>query len=505
MKFSGFISYSHQDGTELTEDLYEYLVKLLPNFQPVFDENISEGELLEQIKEKLSLCNILVVIITPATIKSKAVAEEIELAKKLNLKIIPCKDKYVGLDWSQVPWNIDEYKGIDFENLGELKRKLVFALSNSLQELEEEPETNRTKIQSSVEHNSKSLPLVVQSDKSVYIIGSDMICTVIEPDKTSQEPISLKIYDEFKHEVYQKSFKINPSGNGIYQDVIEIGGDDWPTTPGSELTIVVEHAGKIAKLNFFLSNFGVIIELDQKVYSWTDKIHITLVAPDFIRDPNKIERIGNDPEGIISIRTRMGRIDDYELVETGPGTGIFIGEIRLTGFQYDKLTPDMLPNFGKTFGKGSKGGMIACDSNDGISVEFKTKDLSVIGSALIRWNIGEIQWMKPTYSLADTGSIVVIDPDMNFNPNLIEIFKIRVWSDSDAAGTEIIVVETGPETGIFEGDLQFSTETKDGVSLKVSPGDSVIAEYVDYTLPDPYKKGDSLTIKASANIVPHKK
>ena len=57
-----------------------------------------------------------------------------------------------------------------------------------------------------------------------------MICTVIEPNNTSQEPISLKIYDESKHEVYQKLFEINPNGNGIYQDIIEIGGDDWPTT-----------------------------------------------------------------------------------------------------------------------------------------------------------------------------------------------------------------------------------------------------------------------------------
>ena len=503
MKFSGFISYSHQDGTELTADLYEYLVKLLPNFQPVFDENVSEGELLEKIKEKISLCNILVVIITPATIRSKAVAEEIELAKKLNLKIIPCKDKYVGMGWSQIPWNINEYKGIDFENLGELKRKLVFSLSNSLQELEEEPESIRTKIQSSYEHNSESLPLVVQSDKSVYIIGSDMICTVIEPNNTSQEPISLKIYDESKHEVYQKLFEINPNGNGIYQDIIEIGGDDWPTTPGSELTIVTEHAGKTAKLNFFLSNFGITIELDQKVYSWSDKVHIAVVASDFIRDPNKIERIGNDPKGIISIKTRMGRIDNYELVETGSGTGIFSGEIRLTGFQYDKLTPDTVNNFGKTFGKGSKGGMIACNSDDAISIEFTTKTETIVGSALIRWSIGEIQWMKPTYSLADVGSIVVIDPDMNFNPNLIEIFKIRVWSDSDPVGTEILVVETGPEKGIFAGNIMFDTKTVDGVSLKVSPGDSVVAEYVDYTLPDPYNQGDSLTITATAEIIPY--
>ena len=500
MKFSGFISYSHQDGVELTEDLYGYLVTLLSNFQPVYDDNIAEGNRLEKIKEKISLCDVLVVIITPATVQSMAVKEEIELAKELGLKIIPCKDKYVGLDWSELPWDISEYKGIDFENSGELKRKLVSALSKSLQELEEESEPVRTKIQSSTGFVSESLPLVIQTDKSVYIQNSDMICTVINPNLTSKVPISVKIFNKSKNEVYQKTFEIIPNGNGIYQDIIRLGGDNWPTEPGSELTIVAEHEGKTAKLIFFLSNFGVAIELDQKVYTWTDKVRITVVAPDFSRDPNKVERIGNNDDGVITIKTRMGKIENYELVETGSDTGIFIGELCLTGFQHDKLPPDIVNNFGKISGNGPKDGRIGVDSDDGVSVEFKTKTETITASALIRWNIGEVQWMQPNYSLGDTGTFVVIDPDMNLDPNLVDIFKVRVWSDSDPVGTEIFVIETGPETGIFSGDIQFGTKTEEGSMIKVSTGDSVVVEYVDYTLPNPYSKENKLNITGTSFI-----
>jgi hypothetical protein len=30
----------------------------------------------------------------------------------------------------------------------------------------------------------------------------------------------------------------------------------------------------------YTSNFGATVELDQKVYTWTDKVYITIVAPD---------------------------------------------------------------------------------------------------------------------------------------------------------------------------------------------------------------------------------
>ena len=89
---------------------------------------------------------------------------------------------------------------------------------------------------------------------------------------------------------------------------------------------------------------------------------------------------------------------------------------------------------------------------------------------------------------------------MNIDPNLIDIFKVRIWSDSDPVGTEIFAIETGPETGIFSGSIQFGTKTEDGKVIKVSPRDSVVVEYVDFTLPDPYQNGNTLTISGTTKM-----
>jgi len=379
---------------------------------------------------------------------------------------------------------------------------------------------------------------IIQTDKSVYFLGSDMILTVIDPDADKDSQKSELIGDSSESFLTISSsmgsidgYRLRETGDstGIFQGIIGLIGtfDDGtivPRTidnqqisktqgtgiddgflqvkPNDEIKINYKTKSDIVTLTAF-SFFGVVIELDQKVYSWTDKVRITIVAPYFSKNPNKIEKIGNNSENSLTIKTRHSKIENYELIETGPNTGIFTGEIRLTGFQYEKLDPDTINNFGKSSGNGPNDGIISCDSDDGISVEFATKNETVVGSALIRWNIGEIQWMKPTYKIADTAVIRVIDPDMNTNPNLTDIFKVRVWSDSDSVGTEIFVVETSPESGIFVGDIMFGTKTEDGVSLKVSPGDSVVAEYVDFTLPEPYQKGDSLKITDSAKIIPH--
>ncbi len=300
--------------------------------------------------------------------------------------------------------------------------------------------------------------------------------------------------------VYKNYILINEIGNGIYQEVIRIDGEEWKQKPGSEYLIVAEHEGHTAKLNFYLSDFGMIIELDQKVYTWTDKVYITAVAPDLIKDPNKIETIGNTAEAILTISTKKATLSNYKLVETGKGTGIFTGEIRLSGFSYDAIGDGKIdPIMGKAKGNGPTDGLLASGNDDGITVTLTTPYNSVTGSALVRWNIGEVQWDKNSYRIGDTGVFVVIDPDMNLNPELIDMFKIRVWSDSDAKGTELLVIETGVATGIFAGDIQFGNTTNQS-QIKVSPGDSVVAEYIDRTLPDPYSIGDKKKITSAITI-----
>ena len=47
---------------------------------------------------------------------------------------------------------------------------------------------------------------------------------------------------------------------------------------------------------------------------------------------------------------------------------------------------------------GPTGGFLATDDDDGLTVSFEfSEDETIVGSALIRWNIGEVQWLEASY------------------------------------------------------------------------------------------------------------
>ena len=51
------------------------------------------------------------------------------------------------------------------------------------------------------------------------------------------------------------------------------------------------------ELQIETSNFGATVELDQNVYTWTDKVFITVVASDYNFDSNIVDEIGTDRQG----------------------------------------------------------------------------------------------------------------------------------------------------------------------------------------------------------------
>jgi len=138
VKIRGFISYSHEDGTTLASGLAKYLTNLLPNFEAVYDDNVPPGNKIEDIKQNLETCNILILIITPASLRSTPIKDEIELANKRMMKIIPCKDEYLKMEWNHLPFNIKEFIGVEFENMDELKRKTYSALTKVLEQFASE-------------------------------------------------------------------------------------------------------------------------------------------------------------------------------------------------------------------------------------------------------------------------------------------------------------------------------------------------------------------------------
>ncbi len=382
---------------------------------------------------------------------------------------------------------------------------------------------------------------VLQSDKSVYIIGSDMILTLIEPDldldNDGAETYDLDLIEwdsdaattamgDLGGSSNQASFDPEPTdfretgdSTGIFQIIIEIpeslDGDNLER--GEEIVLeytdwgpsgadYVGNEDEDVNITVYTSNFGATVELDQKVYTWTDKVYITIVAPDHNFDGDLVDEIGDSASDPIKVSTRGFDLDNYKLVETGTDTGIFTGEVILTGFTTHDADGDGSENDATGITSGDGGGptdgTLATDDDDGLTVSFEfSEDETVVGSSLIRWNIGETQWLEASYPASGTGVVRIIDPDMNLNPEAVDNFDVDVWSDSDAGGVDLTVTETNEATGIFEGTVFFTTtDESSGHRLRVAEGDTVTAEYEDNTLPDPYTTADELDITATTLI-----
>lgn len=116
-------------------------------------------------------------------------------------------------------------------------------------------------------------------------------------------------------------------------------------------------------------------------------------------------------------------------------------------------------------------------------------------------NVGKIYWKEDLISLNSFASIVVEDMDMNKKeyPNFADKFKIKLWSDSDPAGLEIEVIETGVYSGIFTGKVFVTDSESSDIRLHVTLGDIIYALYVDNTLPQSYQD-ESIDLMAASVI-----
>lgn len=242
---------------------------------------------------------------------------------------------------------------------------------------------------------------------------------------------------------------------------------------------------------------------DKEVYSWTDKIVITIVAPSWDADRHMIDEIGNDEGHFIKILSSEGKLEPYRLTETEPSSGIFTGEVILTGFAHDVNGDGKMDTNPRTSGNGPTNGMLETQRDGGITISFEFADGVVLTKSInVSWIIGEIRFLKSDLSIDDTAIIQVIDQDMNLNPEGIDQIEINISSDSDTAGISVVAIETTEDSGIFEASISFSqTHTSSGNRLYAVPDDTLKAKYDDHTLPSPYSISEILEISAEAKFV----
>ena len=254
---------------------------------------------------------------------------------------------------------------------------------------------------------------VIQSDKSGYMAGSDMILTVIDPDadKDSGKIEFVGDREDSKVIIESKYGKIDgyklretSDSTGIFQGIIGIlrilrdgtvipqkfgdetidkiqgaGIDDGfiGGMPGDEITINYKNSANVVSLTVSTTDFGATIDMDKKTYRPTDKVYLTAVAPDFNLNFEKIDEIGQSPQSMIQIQTNVDKLENYKLVETGPDTGIFVGELQLVPI--DEKSPESSEL------RGPNNGILGCNKEDAIEVIFtRFGDESITTKAIIR-------------------------------------------------------------------------------------------------------------------------
>lgn len=136
-----------------------------------------------------------------------------------------------------------------------------------------------------------------------------------------------------------------------------------------------------------------------------------------------------------------------------------------------------------------------------VVVDLGAKE-SYRGAAITCWNVGAVQFLRPAYAVGDSAVVRIVDPDMNLDSGAIESFSIRVASDSDGEGIDIVVKETDLASGIFEGafTLDPGRSSQADAALLVSNGYAVRAKYADYTLPPPSAPSEETEVSSSALI-----
>jgi len=241
---------------------------------------------------------------------------------------------------------------------------------------------------------------------------------------------------------------------------------------------------------------------DKPVYSWTDKVKITILAPSWNTDRHLIDSIGDNEDHPIKISTGSNSLEPYRFTETGVNTGIFTAEVTLTGFLHDADGDGDIDTTPRTLGNGPTSGFLAVERDSAITISFEFADgVVLLESVLTTWNIGNVQFSENNFLSNKSALIRVIDPDLNLNPEALDQIPIQVSSDSDIAGIEVAGIETSESSGIFVATITFTQNlSSSGNRLLALPGDEIYAKYDDHTLPRPYSTSDNLEIITLAKV-----
>ena len=233
-------------------------------------------------------------------------------------------------------------------------------------------------------------------------------------------------------------------------------------------------------------------------YAWQGKIMVMIYAPGWNEDPDKLDSIGTSDETPIGVIIRnnsegnsgaVKSLSPCGFLETGPDTGLFYGKIKLSGHDLDTNGDG---EASMAYGKSSCGNLQAGEKfphreaaklestqAGALTVWWKyheDKDLIVSKSATYTMSEAKVEFDQESYDVTDRVLVNLTEKDIKC---CYQAMYVRVYSDSDKSGIQLSYdIKTNPE-------IVYLTTTDDsaGQRLFVQPGDTIYAEYEDYTMP----------------------
>ena len=344
--------------------------------------------------------------------------------------------------------------------------------------------------------------LNIHTDRPKYDYGSEIIATIFNPYSRLGQTMRVEVLDASEVILHSRDIPTAAGAMGRYQHVVQAEGEGWRS--GSQYSVRCTFGDKVASATISLSSHPIRLSLDKDRYSWRDMVGITVAAPEIdLPSGGGGEIGGTGTDYAVSLRTGEGTLDGYRLIESRPGSGIFVGHVRLTGFADASTAAKGLdaPGSGTTSGNGPFDGELACGSDDVITLALASPFGIVEKSARISWTLGTIKWLEGSYESPGRGAVRLYDADIGGDPRVPGTASIKVKSGADREGIEVTLLETGAGTGIYEGAVYFDPdEPSAGRVLRTAAEDVVVAHYADTTPPPGHDSGSTLPVTAAVGV-----
>jgi len=246
-------------------------------------------------------------------------------------------------------------------------------------------------------------------------------------------------------------------------DILLIGQGDTVTATYNEPNF--SGSGNLARTDTASVPTDGSITLDQPMYGIDDTASISVTDPDLNTDGGSAQSVSvmlasdSDGAGITVLLTETG--DD---ADTFTGTAAFSDAATDDGNDVLLVAPSdaLIATYEET------------TTFDG-SPEDRTAEASMFAGN------STVDFDATTYSLDETATITVDDPEANENAGAVETVDVTVTSTSDGTGISVTLTESGEDTGTFVGTATFSDTASDddADALLIGQGDGLLVEYVE--------------------------